>query len=49
MNGFLLVPVRAGHGDMSEQSLSSCVLWIPSHTLEFMGWTNTLRMSSLIT
>jgi hypothetical protein len=51
MNGFLLVRVTAGHGDMSKQSSSSCVLRIPSHALEMVGWIDTLRtsMSSLIT
>jgi hypothetical protein len=51
MNGFLLVRVTAGHGDMSEQSSSSCVLRIPSHALEMVGWIDTLRTStsSLIT
>ena len=43
MNGFLLVRVTAGHGDMSEQSSSSCVLRIPSHALEMVGWIDTLR------
>jgi len=49
MNGFLLVRVTADHGDMFEQSSSSCILRIPSHVLELVGWIDTLRTSSLIT
>ena len=51
MNGFLLVRVTVGHGDMSEQSSSSCILRIPSHALEMVGWIDTLHTStsSLIT
>ena len=50
MNVFLPFHVTVGHGDMSEQSLSSRVLRIPSRVLELVGGSTPYAcMSSLIT